>query len=118
MDRAWACVAANVVKNAADRYEHYMKKEGKDKEEALELCSQERFVAAKVHTAGYIYRQFKEGVAELAKKEDQGNGVIATLEKVCKLYGAWAIEENAGYFLKCKFYSPEQMDTITAAVSC
>lgn len=116
MDRAWACVAANVVKNAADRFEQFMK-EGKDKEEALEMCSQERFVAAKVHTAGYIYRQFKEGIAELAKKEDKSNGVIETLEKVCTLYGAWSMEENASYFLKYKFYTPEQMDLVTAAVS-
>jgi hypothetical protein len=47
IDDAWACVAANVVKNAADKYEAYLG-EGKGKEEALEMCSQERFVAAKV----------------------------------------------------------------------
>ncbi|KAK4051733.1 fatty-acyl coenzyme A oxidase [Microbotryomycetes sp. JL221] len=116
LDQAWACISANVVKNAADRYDQFLK-EGKEKEEALEMCSQERFVAAKIHTSGYIYRQFKAGVQELARSEDASNGVIKTLEKVCALYGAWSIEENAGPFLKYKFYTPHQMDLITAAVT-
>lgn len=55
IDNAWKCVAANVVKNAHEKFEGFVKP-GKGKEEALEMCSQERFVAAKVHTAGYIYR--------------------------------------------------------------
>jgi acyl-CoA oxidase len=55
MDKAWECAAANVVKRAADAYEKYSA-QGKEKDEALEMCSQERFVAAKVHTTGYIYR--------------------------------------------------------------
>ncbi|ORY83524.1 acyl-CoA dehydrogenase/oxidase C-terminal [Leucosporidium creatinivorum] len=116
IDNAWKCVAANVVKNAHGQYEKFVK-EGKGKEEALEMCSQERFVAAKVHTAGYIYRQFREALVELAQKEDPSNGVVATLEKICALYGVWSIEENAGYFLKYKFFTPEQMDIITAEVN-
>lgn len=51
IDRAWACVAANVVKKAYDAYGVYTK-QGKQKDEALEMCSQERFIAAKVHTTG------------------------------------------------------------------
>lgn len=101
IERAWACVSANVVKNAADRFDQFVK-EGKHKEEALEMCSQERFVAAKIHTSGYIYRQFRAGIEDLRKTEDSNNGVIATLEKICALYGLWAIEDNAGPFLKYK----------------
>lgn len=113
---AWACVAANVVKNAAEAYERYMS-EGKDKDEALEMCSQERFVAAKVHTAGYIYRQFQEAVELLDQTEDKSNGVVKTLEKICRLYGLWSIEENSGAFLKYGYYSASQMDLITTEVT-
>lgn len=67
-------------------------------------------------SAGYIFRQFREGLVELAKTEDPTNGVVATLELICRLYGTWSLEENAQYFLKHKFYSPEQMDAISAEV--
>ncbi|KAL8276254.1 hypothetical protein RQP46_011328 [Phenoliferia psychrophenolica] len=116
IDRAWACIAANVVKKAHDAYGVFLK-QGKQKDEALEMCSQERFIAAKIHTTGYIFRQFREGLAELAKTEDPSNGVVATLELVCRLYGTWSLEENAQYFLKHKYYSPEQMDLISAEVT-
>lgn len=59
MDSAWACVAANVVKRASDVYDVYLAGEGgkkRGKDEALEMCSQERFIAAKIHVSGYIYR--------------------------------------------------------------
>lgn len=55
IDRGWACVAANAVKKAHDVFEGLVKS-GQQKDEALEGCSQERFVAAKVHTTGYIFR--------------------------------------------------------------
>lgn len=116
IDAAWATIASNVVKKAADAYAAHLK-EGKEKEEALELCSQERFIAAKVHTAGYLFRQFRLALVELAKKEDPKNGVVATLEQVCTLYGCWSIEENAQYFLQYGFYTPQQMDKITQEVT-
>ena len=55
IDRGWACIAANVVKKAHEAYGVFLK-QGKQKDEALEMCSQERFVAAKIHTTGYIFR--------------------------------------------------------------
>lgn len=133
MDAAWGCVAANVVKKAAEVYAVFLKS-GKEKDEALEMCSQERFIAAKVHTTGYIYRfvlfsfwatfgcsnearrQFRDSLVELAKTEDPSNGVVKTLEMICRLYGTWSIEENAQYFLKHKFYNGEQMDIVSAEV--
>jgi len=58
LQAGWDCVSANVVKQAHDKFEEALKSGGgaKNREEALELCSQERFVAAKVHTAGYLFR--------------------------------------------------------------
>lgn len=53
IDRAWACVAANVVKKAASDYASHAAK-GVSKAEAMEMCSQSRFIAAKLHTIGYV----------------------------------------------------------------
>ena len=53
LDRAWACIAANCVKKAGDDFTRYVK-EGKNKEEAHELCSQERFIASKVRIGPII----------------------------------------------------------------
>lgn len=61
--------------------------------------------------------QFRESLPELEKTEDPSNGVVATLSLLCRLYGAWAIEENAQYFLKFGFYSPAQMDDLSAEVN-
>ena len=47
MDEAWKCVAANVVQKAAVDFQKHVKA-GQHKEVAFELCSQERFIAAKV----------------------------------------------------------------------
>jgi len=116
IDQAWACVAANCVQKAADTFLTHARA-GKNKELAHELCSQERFVASKVHSTGYIYRNFRSGVEELAKKEDPNNGVVDILILVCQLYGCWAIEENAAFFLKYHFYTSEQMDLVSNKVT-
>ena len=55
LDQAWGCIAANVVKKARDAYAVFTEA-GKQKDEALEMCSRERFIAAKIHVTGYIYR--------------------------------------------------------------
>lgn len=47
MDDAWKCVAANVVQKAAVDFDKHVKA-GENKDVAFELCSQERFIAAKV----------------------------------------------------------------------
>jgi len=60
---------------------------------------------------------FREALIELAQNEPADNGVVATLEKICTLYGCWAIEENAQHFLKYRFFAPAQMDAITAEVT-
>jgi hypothetical protein len=55
LQKSWDVVSANVVKMAHDAFEK-ARKSGLGKEEALEICSQERFVAAKIHTSGYLLR--------------------------------------------------------------
>jgi len=116
MDRAWDCVAANCVKKAADDFTRYVK-EGKNKEVAHELCSQERYIASKIHSTGYIYRNFRSAIQEMGAKEDASNGVVEILSKICQLYGLWAIDESAAFFLKYHFYDGKQMDVISAQVA-
>jgi acyl-CoA oxidase len=53
IDQAWACVATNVVRKAAEDFEGHIAK-GSSKDEAMEKCSQSRFIAAKLHTIGYV----------------------------------------------------------------
>lgn len=53
IDQAWACVATNVVRKAAEDFESHIAK-GSSKDEAMEKCSQSRFIAAKLHTIGYV----------------------------------------------------------------
>lgn len=60
---------------------------------------------------------FHDAVLELGKTEPASNGVVKTLDDICRLYGCWAIEENAAHFLKYKYFSAKQMDIITAEVS-
>jgi acyl-CoA oxidase len=76
-------------------------KSGKKKDEAMEQCSQARFVAAKVHTVNYIFNMYKEAVEEM----DKGAAETKVLETVCRLYGLWQIEEMQGYFVRCTFPS-------------
>lgn len=53
MDQAWKCVAAHVVQKAAVDFDKHIKA-GQNKEVAFELCSQERFIAAKVGLEGLL----------------------------------------------------------------
>jgi acyl-CoA oxidase len=96
IQRAWQCVAANVIKRSADEYVGLLKS-GKKKDEAMEQCSQARFVAAKVHTVNYIFNMYKEAVEEM-DAQAQETKVLAT---VCRLYGLWQVEEMQGYFVRC-----------------
>lgn len=93
---AWSCVAANVIKKANEEYLAHLKG-GKAKDVAMEKTSQSRFIAAKLHTFGYIFNMFREALDEMPQGEER-----KVLEGVCRLYGLWQIEEQQGYFLKCE----------------
>jgi acyl-CoA oxidase len=66
----------------------------------MESCSQSRFIAAKLHTYGYIFGMFKEAIGDLESSNES-----KTLETVCRLFGLWVIEEQQGFFLKCELPS-------------
>lgn len=113
IEQGWATVAAHAVKKAADDFEALLK-EGKSRDQAFEECSQSRFVAASVHTSGYIYRQFKSAIDKMEKKEDH---VKDHLEMLAKFYGLWQMEEKAAFFLRSNWLSSEQLDFVQAKVT-
>ncbi|CAD6940681.1 unnamed protein product, partial [Tilletia controversa] len=114
IEEGWATVAAHAVKKAAEDYVALVKA-GKNKDEAFEACSQVRFVAASIHSSGYIYRQFKQAVERLPA--DAKDGVRQKLEVVAKLYGLWQMEEKAAFFLRSGWLSAQQLDLVQARVS-
>lgn len=110
IERGWDCVAANAAKKAAYEYAGW-RKNGKSKDEAHEACSSSRFIAAKLHTFGYIFKMFKAAVTEMPPSAE-----TSTLTTVAKLYGLWQLEQNEGVFLKYGFLSPENTDEVQRQV--
>ncbi|KAK0525336.1 fatty-acyl coenzyme A oxidase [Tilletia horrida] len=113
IEAGWATVAAHAVKKAAEDFEALVNS-GKSRDQAFEACSQVRFVAASIHSSGYIFRQFKQAVERL---DDAGDGVRKNLELVSKLYGLWQMEEKAAFFLRSGWLSAAQLDLVQKLVS-
>lgn len=101
----WQVVCANVVQNAALEFEDCIKR-GLDIDDAYEQCSQSRLYAAKLHSYGYLFNRFVDGVSKV-----EGN-LKQVLMNVCLLYGLYTVEENAGAFLQYAYFSPKQMEAI------
>ncbi|KAG0312651.1 fatty-acyl coenzyme A oxidase [Linnemannia gamsii] len=110
IQEAWGVVTANVVKKAGDDFEVSLKA-GMSPEAAYEECSQARLAAAKIHSFGYIFRRFAQAVKSAPE------GLRAILTKVCFLYGLYSIEQNAGFFLQYRYFTPSQMDFVRAQVN-
>ncbi|MCO5593554.1 hypothetical protein L7F22_047568 [Adiantum nelumboides] len=83
IDQGVGAVAAHAVKKAYEDFEA-LTKAGRSRDQAFEECSQSRFVAASVHTSGYIFRQFRAAVEQVKEGKD---GVRKHLEILCKFYG-------------------------------
>nr|AOR81608.1 acyl-CoA oxidase [Phaffia rhodozyma] len=114
IDQGWACVAANLVRKAAEDYERLVKDKGMTKEMAMEGCSQGRFVAAKAHSIGYIFRMFKSALEAIpAEFENEKKVLLVT----CRLYGLHQIEEQAGGFLKYGYFERKHLDAIELEVN-
>lgn len=111
IDQGWATVAAHSIKKAASDYEACIK-EGQSKEQAFEVCSQVRFVAAAVHTSGFVFRQFRAAVERVPVGPERD-----ALELLCKFYGLWQIEEKAGFFLRSGWLDGGLLDYVQAKVS-
>ncbi|KAJ3308106.1 fatty-acyl coenzyme A oxidase [Boothiomyces sp. JEL0838] len=107
---AYWVVAANVVKKAGEDFQACLKK-GLKEEESYEECSQARLFAAKIHSFGYLYHRFKDGVS---KAPANLKPILVTL---CQLYGLYNISELSGPFLQYEYFSPKQLDWVKAKVS-
>ncbi|KAG0359166.1 fatty-acyl coenzyme A oxidase [Podila minutissima] len=110
IQEAWNVVTANVVKKAGDDFENSIK-QGLSPEAAYEECSQARLAAAKIHSFGYIFRRFAQAVKSAPE------GLRPILTKVCFLYGLYSIEQNSGFFLQYRYFTPSQMDFVRAQVN-
>jgi len=113
IEAGWLTASAHFVKVAYDEFQRLIQA-GDSREAAAEKCSQLRFVAASVHTTGFIFRQFRAAVEELPEKN---NGVKKTLATVALLYGLWQMEEKAGFLLRSGWLKPEQCDFLTVRVT-
>ncbi|KAI9498239.1 acyl-CoA dehydrogenase/oxidase C-terminal [Zychaea mexicana] len=103
----WQVVCANVVKNAALEFEECLKN-GLDADDAYEQCSQSRLYAARLHSYGYLFQRFADGVSKV-----QGD-LKSVLMDVCMLYGLYTVEENAGAFLQYEYFTPTQIEYVRA----
>ncbi|KAI8925260.1 acyl-CoA dehydrogenase/oxidase, partial [Entophlyctis helioformis] len=95
--QAYSLVAGNVA--------------GTKEEEAYEQCSQARLFAAKLHSYGYLFHRFKDGVAKAPA------ALQPVLTKLCLLYGLYNIAENSGPFLQYDYFTPRHLDWIRGRVS-
>ncbi|KAH8552923.1 acyl-CoA dehydrogenase/oxidase C-terminal [Umbelopsis sp. PMI_123] len=107
---AWDVVCANVVQQAAQEFDDCLK-QGADVDDAYEQCSQSRLYAAKLHSYGYLFKRFADGISKAS--EDLQKALI----DVCYLYGLYTIEDNAGAFLQYEYFSPAQISFIRSKVN-
>ncbi|EGF79196.1 hypothetical protein BATDEDRAFT_89509 [Batrachochytrium dendrobatidis JAM81] len=103
-------VAANVIKAAGENFEASLKR-GLKEDAAYEECSQARLYAAKIHSYGYLFHRFKDGVLKAPAN------LQPILTKLCLLYGLYNISENTGPFLQYEFFTSLQIEWVKARVS-
>lgn len=108
---AWQACSATAVEKAALLFEDAMSKQGKTQDEAYEYTSQLRFLAAQVHTRGFLVTGFLETV------ENAPASIQKVLKPLALLYSMWSIEENSGLFLQANYFTSEQIDQIRTLVS-
>ncbi|KAJ3302637.1 fatty-acyl coenzyme A oxidase [Kappamyces sp. JEL0829] len=109
MGSAFWSVAAHVVKKAGEDYQDNRKK-GMKEEEAYEDCSSARLFAAKIHSYGYLFHRFKDGLSKAPAS------LQPVLKSLCQLYGLYNIAELAGPFLQYEFFNPRQVTVLCKIV--
>jgi acyl-CoA oxidase len=102
IDQGWACIAANVVKKAAEDYAGFLK-DGKSRDQAMEMCSQSRFIAAKMHTIGYVSATERSLMGPMATTADPWWCVRTDLPHVqasLRWHVGWAREGHFSHHLQ------------------
>ena len=102
---AWDCCSAVAVEKAALAFDGY-KTAGKSQDEAYELTSQLRALAAQIHTRGFLVKGFLETL------EAAPQAMQAVLKPVALLYALWSIDENSGIFLQAGYFTSDDIDAV------
>jgi acyl-CoA oxidase len=110
LGEAYWVVAGHVVQQAGKEF-HDLVTKGISDEEAFEQCSQARLRAAKIHSFGYLYHRFKDGIQKAPPV------LYEILKSLCLLYGLYNITELSGPFLQCSYFSPTQIEFARTAVT-
>ena len=105
----YSVVAANCAVAAAKAYQKLLSSNSSESD-ALEGCSAQRFVAAKMHCLNFMLVSFKDAIA-LAP-----GGLQPILQQLCSLFALHKINENAGAFLQYGYFGPEHIDAIQSQV--
>ncbi|OZJ02603.1 hypothetical protein BZG36_03642 [Bifiguratus adelaidae] len=113
---AWDSVSTFFVKRAGEAVDECLRN-GQDLDVALEECSQHRLYASKIHSFGYLTHRFIDGVNTAKSSPDSTPAIQNILLQLAQLYGLYTIEENAGAFLQCGYFSPSEMDQVRTNVT-
>ncbi|KAK9247357.1 acyl-CoA oxidase-domain-containing protein [Lipomyces tetrasporus] len=105
LSEAWEAVAAAVVSKAGESYVSLTKK-GSTADEAFEETSQQRFLAARIHTRCFMVLKFFDRISS-ARPE-----IKSILTDLAFLYALWSIENDAGLFLQAEFFTSKQIDEV------
>ncbi|KAK9448079.1 acyl-CoA oxidase-domain-containing protein [Limtongia smithiae] len=107
---AWDVVAANVVCKAGEAFVA-RKAAGANIDEAFEATSQQRFLAARVHTKAYMVRRYFGRVAD-AEADPESMAIAPVLKELACLYALWSIDNDSGLFLQAGFFTSTQIDEV------
>lgn len=107
---AFEVVAGRVVQKAGTDFEACLTK-GLKEEEAYEQCSQTRLYAAKIHSFGYLFHRFKDGI------QSAPPNLLTVLERLCLLNGLSSISQLSGAFLQYQYFTPQQIDWINEKIT-
>lgn len=112
---AWEAASARLLMSAGDIYEKELKKANGNVAVAMEKVSQQRFETARVHTRLYMVKAFFGRISK-AKENNVSSNVLETLTNLAILFSLYSIEQDSGLFLKSKFLTSEDTDTVTTLV--
>ncbi|RKP00618.1 hypothetical protein CXG81DRAFT_8311, partial [Caulochytrium protostelioides] len=120
---AFRRVAREAVRAASEQFEAALadaqaRGAAQPEEEAHEVCSAARLLAARVHCAGYVFHRFHAALDHPAAA-DARHGLGPVLTDLCRLYGlhALATGDLPALLLQQGFLRASEMDALRAAVA-
>lgn len=104
-------VTSDATANAYAEYKSHIK-EGKPKDQALELCSNLRFVAARLHCITYLIGNAAKQISKLSPGPE-----TKVLEQLLRLYALYEVEREAGGFLSTGYFTTDQIKSVQTQVN-